>query len=117
VVDRGRPASGFGRIGRLTAVSLQSTSGAGAIEWLVAIVSRSRLSGNALAGPAKFELNEAAQYYESESLGLGQAFITAVERCTDDEALKLRAVREHPIGRDLYTRFKASFIDTVLSCR
>ena len=33
---------------------------------------------------AKLELNEAAQYYESESPGLGQAFITAVERCTDE---------------------------------
>jgi GrpB-like predicted nucleotidyltransferase (UPF0157 family) len=33
------------------------------------------------------------------------------------EALKLSAAREHPIGRDLYTRFKASFIDTVLSSR
>jgi len=33
---------------------------------------------------ANLELNEAAQYYESESPGLGQAFITAVERCTDE---------------------------------
>jgi plasmid stabilization system protein ParE len=33
---------------------------------------------------ATFELNEAAEYYESESAGLGQAFIAAVERCTDD---------------------------------
>jgi len=33
---------------------------------------------------AKLELNEAAQYYESESPGLGQAFITAVERCADE---------------------------------
>ncbi len=32
---------------------------------------------------AKIELNEAAQYYEGESPGLGQAFVTAVERCTD----------------------------------
>jgi hypothetical protein len=33
---------------------------------------------------ARLELNEAAEYYESESAGLGQAFITEVERCTDD---------------------------------
>jgi plasmid stabilization system protein ParE len=33
---------------------------------------------------AQLELNEAARYYESESPGLGQAFITAVERCTDE---------------------------------
>ena len=33
---------------------------------------------------AKLELNEAAQYYEGESPGLGQAFITAVERCTEE---------------------------------
>ena len=33
---------------------------------------------------AKLELNEAAQYYEGESPGLGQAFITAVERCAEE---------------------------------
>jgi len=33
---------------------------------------------------AKLELNEAAEYYEGESAGLGKAFITALERCTDD---------------------------------
>jgi plasmid stabilization system protein ParE len=33
---------------------------------------------------AKLELNEAADYYKSESVGLGQAFITEVERCTDE---------------------------------
>jgi hypothetical protein len=32
---------------------------------------------------AKRELNEAAQYYESERHGLGQAFVTEVERCTE----------------------------------
>src|SRR3970040_153315 len=31
---------------------------------------------------AKLELNEAAEYYDSESAGLGQAFINEVERCT-----------------------------------
>lgn len=33
---------------------------------------------------ATLELNEAAQYYEGESPGLGQALIAAVERCVDD---------------------------------
>jgi hypothetical protein len=33
---------------------------------------------------ASFELNEAAEYYDSESTGLGQAFITEVERCTEE---------------------------------
>jgi plasmid stabilization system protein ParE len=33
---------------------------------------------------AKLELDEAAAYYESESVGLGRAFITEVERCTDE---------------------------------
>lgn len=33
---------------------------------------------------AKVELNEAAQYYEGESAGLGQAFVTEVEQSTDE---------------------------------
>jgi plasmid stabilization system protein ParE len=33
---------------------------------------------------AKLELNEAAEYYEGESAGLGQAFITEVERSADE---------------------------------
>ena len=33
---------------------------------------------------AKRELNEAAEYHESESAGLGQAFITEVERSADE---------------------------------
>jgi hypothetical protein len=32
---------------------------------------------------AKRELNEAALYYESERHGVGQAFVTEVERCTE----------------------------------
>ena len=32
---------------------------------------------------AKVELNEAAEYYERDSPGLGSAFVTEVERCTD----------------------------------
>jgi plasmid stabilization system protein ParE len=31
---------------------------------------------------ARRELNEAAQYYDSESPGLGSAFLDEVERCT-----------------------------------
>ncbi len=30
---------------------------------------------------ARVELNEAARYYEGERPGLGQAFVTEVERC------------------------------------
>ena len=33
---------------------------------------------------ATLELNEAAQYYENESAGLGQSFITEVERGTHE---------------------------------
>ena len=33
---------------------------------------------------ATFELNEAAQFYENESRGLGQAFVSEVERCADE---------------------------------
>ena len=33
---------------------------------------------------AKLELNEAAAYYEHESAGLGQAFITEVQRGTEE---------------------------------
>ncbi|MDP3090168.1 MAG: type II toxin-antitoxin system RelE/ParE family toxin [Nitrospira sp.] len=35
---------------------------------------------------ARRELNEAAQYYESESSGLGEAFLDEVERCTHGAA-------------------------------
>jgi toxin ParE1/3/4 len=33
---------------------------------------------------AKVELIAAAHYYEGESPGLGQAFVTEIERCTDE---------------------------------
>ncbi len=33
---------------------------------------------------ADLELNEAAQYYDRESSGLGLAFLSAVERCTKE---------------------------------
>ena len=38
---------------------------------------------------AERELNEAAQYYDSESPGLGAAFLNEVERC-------IRDVLDHP---------------------
>jgi plasmid stabilization system protein ParE len=38
---------------------------------------------------AERELNEAAQYYEAESPGLGQSFIKEVERC-------LASIADHP---------------------
>lgn len=38
---------------------------------------------------AKVELNEAAQYYEQRSAGLGSAFVGEVERCT-------AVILEHP---------------------
>ena len=38
---------------------------------------------------AERELNEAAQYYDSECLGLGAAFLNEVERCVRD-------VLDHP---------------------
>ena len=38
---------------------------------------------------AKVELNEAAQYYERDSQGLGVAFVAEAERCT-------AAILEHP---------------------
>jgi plasmid stabilization system protein ParE len=38
---------------------------------------------------ARRELNEAAQYYDAESSGLGSAFIDEVERCT-------RAIQKFP---------------------
>jgi hypothetical protein len=53
---------------------------------------------------AKLELNEAAEYYERESAGLGQAFITEVERCTDPNrpipGSRLRDARVNPSPSD-----------------
>ena len=45
---------------------------------------------------AKVELNEAAQYYERDSPGLGAAFVTEVERCT-------AAILEHPEAGPIVT--------------
>ncbi|MEP7306395.1 MAG: type II toxin-antitoxin system RelE/ParE family toxin [Acidobacteriota bacterium] len=46
---------------------------------------------------AKVELNEAAQYYERESPGLGVAFVAEVERCTV-------AILQHPEASPFVTR-------------
>ena len=56
---------------------------------------------------AKVELIEAAQYYEGESAGLGQAFVTEVERCTDEIARHPEAglVIRGSIRRRLIRRF------------
>ena len=45
---------------------------------------------------AKVELNEAAQYYERDSPGLGAAFVAEVERCT-------AAILEHPEASPIVT--------------
>ena len=45
---------------------------------------------------AKVELNEAAQYYDRDSPGLGAAFVTEVERST-------AAILEHPEGSPIVT--------------
>ena len=45
---------------------------------------------------AKVELNEAAQYYERDSPGLGAAFVTEAERCT-------AAILEHPEASPIVT--------------
>lgn len=45
---------------------------------------------------AKVELNEAAQYYERDSPGLGAAFVTEVERST-------AAILEHPEANPIVT--------------
>lgn len=64
---------------------------------------------------AKLELNDAAQYYERESSGLGAAFVTEVERCAD-------AIVRHPevgpavlgsVRRRLLRRFPYGLLYTV----
>jgi hypothetical protein len=59
---------------------------------------------------ARLELNEAARYYESESTGLGQVFITEVERCANEivqypeagvvvrGSIRRRLIRRFPYG-------------------
>jgi plasmid stabilization system protein ParE len=63
---------------------------------------------------AERELNEAAQYYESEQAGLGAAFLSDVRRCTDAvvsnphagqvvlQAIRRRLCQRFPYGL-LYT--------------
>jgi len=41
---------------------------------------------------AMVELNEAAKYYEGETAGLGQAFVTEVERCANESFATRRQV-------------------------
>jgi plasmid stabilization system protein ParE len=56
---------------------------------------------------AKLELNEAADYFERESVGLGQAFIAEAERCTDEIVRYPEAglVMSDSIRRRLIRRF------------
>ena len=63
---------------------------------------------------AEQELNEAAQYYERESPGLGAAFLTEAQRCCD-------AIIEHPeagqvaagaVHRRLFGRFPYALLYT-----
>ena len=64
---------------------------------------------------AERELNDAAQYYESEHPGLGAAFIAEVRRCTE-------ALAEHPesgsvvlgaVRRRLCQRFPYGLLYTI----
>ena len=64
---------------------------------------------------AERELNEAAQYYERAQGGLGAAFLTEVQRCTD-------ALLEHPetgtvvqgeVRRILCRRFPYALLYTI----
>ena len=66
---------------------------------------------------AELELNDAAQYYEHECQGLGAAFLTEVQRCSD-------SIVDHPeagtairagIRRRLVTRFPYAVLYTVKS--
>jgi toxin ParE1/3/4 len=68
---------------------------------------------------ARRELNEAAQFYNSESLGLGSAFLDEVERCT-------RAIADYPeagpliigtIRRRLVLRFPYALLYSIKSDR
>jgi len=61
---------------------------------------------------AERELNDAAQYYDLESPGLGAAFLGAVEQCT-------QAILEHPAAgrvllRDIRRRLVRRFPYTLL---
>ena len=64
---------------------------------------------------AKLELNEAAQYYDRKSPGLGEAFVAEVERCADGIARnpKAGAVSLGSIRRRLIRRFPYALLYSV----
>ena len=66
---------------------------------------------------ARRELNEAAQYYESESQGLGAAFLDEVERCTQAIANFPEAglLITETIHRRLLQRFPYALLYTLTS--
>ncbi|MDH4083001.1 MAG: type II toxin-antitoxin system RelE/ParE family toxin [Nitrospira sp.] len=68
---------------------------------------------------ARRELNEAAQYYESESPGLGSAFLDEVERCTQVIANFPEAgpLITETIRRRLLLRFPYALLYTIKSDR
>ena len=72
----------------------------------------------------KLELNEAAQYYDRESPGLGAAFVAEVERCTDAivrnpeaGAVSLGSIRRRLIRRFPYALLYSAKRDTAASWR
>ncbi len=68
---------------------------------------------------ARRELNEAAQYYESESPGLGRAFLDEVERCTQIIANFPEAgpLITETIRRQLLLRFPYALLYSIKSDR
>ena len=64
---------------------------------------------------AERELNEAAQYYESEQAGLGAAFLSDVRRCTDAVVANPHAgqIVLQSIRRRLCQRFQYGLLYTV----
>jgi plasmid stabilization system protein ParE len=66
-------------------------------------------------GLAERELNEAAQYYESEQAGLGAAFLSDVRRCTDAVVANPHAgqIVLQSIRRRLCQRFPYGLLYTV----
>ena len=68
---------------------------------------------------ARRELNESAQYYESESPGLGSAFLDEVERCTQAIANFPEAgpLITETIRRQLLLRFPYALLYTIKSDR
>ena len=61
---------------------------------------------------AELELNDAAQYYERECHGLGVAFLTEVQRCS--ESIVGHPEAGTPIHADVRLRLVARFPYTVL---